>query len=189
MRFGKSLCTKSWLIVQSPPLIQSHMCIHTHTHTHTFHMCANPQNVVIRITLSNKCYINTSNFQLLHWYEHYNVSRYYTILYNITYEPPSHLLSHLASTTILYFLLVFIHGPALPEYQISCPLTTSCMACEGYAWSRAKSHTREELLLQIMLSTDCIWGNNEIIREAKFAFEACRFVHTWWQRSFWTVTE
>jgi len=51
----------------------------------------------------------------------------------------------------------------------------------------AKSHTREELLQQIMLSTDCIWGNNELIREAKFVFEACRIVHTGWWRLFWTV--
>jgi hypothetical protein len=136
MTFCKSLCTKSWLMVQSPPLIQPHMC--THTHTHIPRKCDNLQNVVIWITLSNKCYINTSNFQSLHCYEHFNVSRYSMILYSITYETHSLLLSHLASTTILYSLLVFIHGPALPEYQISCPLTTSCMAHEGHAWSTSK---------------------------------------------------
>jgi len=94
----------------------------------------------------NHLHIYCHSFQTLHCYEHFNVSRYCIILQGIIYEPPSHLLSHLASTTILYFLLVFMYGPALPEHQMSCLLTTSRTAHEGYAWSTSKiTHKKRTL--------------------------------------------
>jgi hypothetical protein len=69
--------------------------VYRYLHTDVTHRCVKLQNDVIHVTLSNKCYINISNYQLLHYYKYFNISRYSMILYIITYELPSHLLSHL----------------------------------------------------------------------------------------------